>query len=402
MGDRIPERKRIALTVRFIETVAVPGKYHDGRGLGLYLRVLTGGSRQWVQRIMVSGRRAEIGLGSPPVVTLAMAREAALANKRLARDGRDPVAEKRAERDALSFADAARKAHSELAPTFRNPKDAKAFLAALEAHAFPRFGDRKAADVTSAETRQAVLAIRTTTPEAARKLALRISAVFKWCIAEGVRSDNPATAEALALPRREKTLRHRKALPHGEMAACLASVRASGAWSATKLALEFVVLTAARSGEARAARWSAIDLEAGLWQVPAERMKMKRPHRVPLSDRAAEVLGEAATLEDGSGLVFPSHRGRPLSDMTLSKLVKSLGFDADVHGFRTSFRTWAQECTDHPREVAEAALAHAVGDIVERSYARSDAFERRRALMQEWADYLVRCDTIIVPMNATR
>lgn len=403
MGDRIPERKRNRLTARFVETVAVPGKYHDGGGLGLYLRVQPGGSRQWVQRTMVRGRRQEIGLGSPPVVTLAMAREAALTNKRIAHLGRDPVAEKRAERGAPTFAEAARRAHAELAPTFKNPKDAKAFIASLETHAFPRFGDRKIAEVTSADVRQAVLAVRAKTPEVARKLALRTSAVFKWSIAEHLRSDNPATAESLALPRIEQVRRHRKALPHAEVARCIDAVRASGAWPATKLALEFAVLTATRSGEVREARWDeiALDGQGGpVWEVPAARMKMKRPHRVPLSGRAVEVLRAAEALRDASGLVFPSPRGRALSDMTMSKLVKELGFDADVHGFRTSFRTWAQEHTSFPREVAEAALAHAVGDVVERSYARSDVLALRRKLMQAWADYLAQRRGKIVPLAA--
>jgi integrase len=376
------------LTAAFVKTIKTPGRYHDGGGLGLFLRVRKGGSRQWVQRMMVQGRRVEIGLGSPPVVTLAEARDLALDNKRAAYRGRDPVAEKRAARAALTFEQAARKAHVELAPTFKNPKDAKAFLASLETHAFPRFGAKKVAAVTSADMRQAVLAVREKTPEQARKLALRASAVFKWAIAEHLRTDNPATAEALALPRLEKTRAHRKALPYAEVAGCIDRVRASGAWPATKLALEFVVLTAVRSGEARAARWDEIDAAAAVWEIPGERMKMGRPHRVPLSRRTLEILREAEALRDGSGLVFPSLRGKPLSDMTLSKLVKELGFDADVHGFRTSFRTWAQEQTNFPREVAEAALAHATGDAVERAYARSDVFAKRAKMMQAWATYL--------------
>jgi integrase len=398
----IPERKRNRLTARFVETVAMPGRYHDGGGLGLFLRVLAGGSRQWVQRLMVQGRRAEIGLGAPPVVTLAMAREAALKNKRTAYQGRDPVAEKRAARDALTFETAARKAHVELAPTFKNPKDGAAFLSALETHAFPRFGRNKVAEVTSADVRQAVLAVRTKTPEQARKLALRISAVFKWCIAEHLRPDNPATAEALALPRLEAAKVHRKALPHSEVAGCIAAVKASGAWAATKLALEFLALTACRSGEVRGARWDEIDTAAAVWEIPASRMKMKRPHRVPLSARALEILREAEAFHDGSGLIFPSPRGKALSDMTLSKLVKELGFDCDVHGFRTSFRTWAQECTNYPREVAEAALAHAVGDVVERAYARSDVFEKRRKMMQAWAGYLAARRGELVTLGAAK
>jgi integrase len=194
-----------------------------------------------------------------------------------------------------------------------------------------------------------------------------------------------------------------KALPYPEVSRCLATVRASGAWIGTKLALEFLVLTAARSGEVRMAEWSEIILHdaarvaeatTATWEVPAERMKMKRPHRVPLAPCALEILREASELGGGSGLIFPGPRGKPLSDMTLSKLVKELGFNANVHGFRTSFRTWAQEKTDYPREVAEAALAHSAGDAVERAYARSDLFDKRRAMMQDWADYLFDCTTV--------
>jgi integrase len=411
----MPERKRKGLTARFVETVARPGRYYDNGGMGLFLRVRSGGSKQWVQRIMVQGRRVEPGLGSPPVVTLAKARERALANKRIAYDGGAPMAKRHGAREALTFEAAARKAHVEISPTFKNPKDGKAFLATLEAHAFSRFGAKAVGEVTSADVRQAVLAVRARTPEVARKLALRVSAVFKWCITERLRPDNPATAEALALPKLGKVRAHRKALPHAEVAGCIAAVQASGAWPATKLALEFLVLTAARSGEVRGATWDEIDFgaaapanlansanPAAVWEIPAARMKMQRPHRVPLAPRAVEILRAAAAFRDGSGLVFPSPRGRPLSDMTLSKLVKELGFAADVHGFRTSFRTWAQECSNHPREVAEAALAHAVGDAVERAYARSDVFERRRRLMAQWAAYLAARRGEVVALGAAR
>lgn len=218
----------------------------------------------------------------------------------------------------------------------------------------------------------------------------RIGTVMKWAVAQGWRQDNPAESIDKALPKLDAASRvqHRKALPHAEVAGCIAAVRASGAWCSTKLAIEFLILTAARSGEVRAASWDEIAPEARVWEVPASRMKMKRPHRVPLSGRAMELIKAAEELRGRSGLVFPSARDRPLSDMTLSKLVKELGFNADVHGFRTSFRTWAQERTNFPREVAEAALAHAVGDTVERAYARSDVFEKRRKMMQAWADYL--------------
>ncbi len=251
--------------------------------------------------------------------------------------------------------------------------------------------------MTSGDLRKAILAARAKAPGVARKLTFRCAHVFRWAIAEGHCKVNPAMAEALALPREERAVKHRKALAYAEVARCLEEVWASKAWPATKLATEFLTLTAARSGEVRAARWDEIDLHGatsaqratgGTWTLPVERMKMKRPHRVPLSRRALGVLAEAEKLQDGSGLVFPSTRGKPLSDMTLSKLTKELGFDADVHGFRSSFRMWAQEQTAFPGEVAELALAHVNKDRVEAAYARSELFEKRRVMMEAWASYL--------------
>lgn len=391
---------RTAMTAAFVKNVALPGKYHDGKGTGLYLLVKDTGGKFWVQRITIRGKRRELGLGSPMVVTLAEARDRALENKRLVRAGGDPLAEKRKARRVLTFAEAARKTHAEVAPTLKNPKDGAAFLTTLETYMFPHIGDIPLPEVTSADVRRAILAAREKAPGVAQKLVYRTSRVFKWGIAEGMCAGNPAIAEALALPRRERTAQHRKALPYDKVADCIAAVKASGAGMTTKLALEFTILTATRSGETREARWDEMEFEGGdcatdatraTWVIPKERIKMKRPHRVPLSGRALEILRKAEALSDGSGLVFPgTKKGRPLSDMTLSKLVKELGFDADVHGFRTSFRTWTQDKTHFPREVAEAALAHKVGDAAEQAYARSDMFEKRRRMMQAWADYLVR------------
>ena len=385
------------LTAALVRSAKEPGKYHDGKGTGLYLRVEPNGSRFWVQRTTVNGKRREIGLGSPPIVSLVEAREEAEANKRLIRRGEDPLAQKRKARRQKTFEEAARAAHVELSPTWKNSKDRAAFLTSMENYIFPRFGNVPLADVTSADVRQAILVAREKAPSIAKKLIYRTSAVFKWGIAEGVCIMNPATTDALALPRVERKVQHRKALPYVEVADSIRCVQSSGAWLATKLAFEFAVLTACRSGEVRAAMWDEVEFPEGAtatsatfatWVIPAARMKMKRPHRVPLCAQAVAVLRQADSIRNATGLIFPSARGKVLSDMTLSKLVKELGIDADVHGFRTSFRTWAQEQTEYPREIAEAALAHKVGDAVERAYARSDLFEKRRAMMADWADYL--------------
>ena len=387
-----------ALTAAFVKTVREPGKYHDGGGLGLFLRVQPNGSRFWIQRITIRGKRRELGLGSFPLVSLANAREAAADNKRLARLGGDPLQAKRAAREILTFEEAALKVHEIHKPSWRNEKHANDFINSFKSYVFPEIGVVRVSDVSSADVLSVLQPIWLEKPETARRVRQRIGTVLKWAVAQGWRQDNPAENIGQALPKQSRVKVHRKAMPYQEVAMCIDAVKASRAWTATKLALEFLVLTATRSGEVRGATWDEIDIHGAdrvslatraTWIIPASRMKMKKPHRIPLSVRALEILKEAEGLKNGTGLIFPSLRGKQLSDMTLSKLVKDLGFKADVHGFRTSFRTWAQEQTVFPREVAEAALAHAGGDEVMRAYARSDVFEKRREMMDAWADYLV-------------
>lgn len=395
LSENSTRRPEKALTAQFIRSVKEPGKYFDGHGL--YLRVDKNGSRFWVQRIVIRGKRSELGLGSPALVSLSEARELALQNRKLARSGGDPLQAKRAAGAVLTFEQASRKVHELHRPTWKNEKHAAQFISTLETYVFPRVGGHKISDVTSADVLAVLSPIWTQKPETARRVKQRIGTVMKWAVAQGWRKDNPAEAISQALPKAEKVKAHRKALDYDEVPGCLAAVAASGAGMATKLALEFLVLTASRSGEVREAIWDEINLSQAIWIIPAARMKMKREHRVPLSRRACEILTEAKELGNGEGLVFPGTKlGKPLSDMTLSKLVKELGFAADVHGFRTSFRTWAQERTNFPREVAEAALAHAVGDAVEQAYARSDVFDKRRKMMDAWAGYLAQKPGTIV------
>ncbi len=382
--NRTPEK---ALTAQAVKNATGPGKYFDGHGL--YLRVDANGSRFWVQRIIIRGKRSELGLGSPSLVSLAEARAVALENRKLARAGGDPLQARREALAVLTFEEAARKVHELHKPTWRSPKHAQDFITSLENYAFPKLARLKVTDVNTADVLAVLSPIWTEKAETARRVRQRIGTVLKWAIAQGWRQDNPAENIAQALPKTAKRQAHRKALPYADVAGCLETVKASGAGQATKLAIEFLVLTATRSGEVREAVWDEIDLTAKVWEIPAARMKMKRPHRVPLSLRALEILADARALGDGTGFAFPgTKQGRPLSDMTLSKLVKELGFAADIHGFRTSFRTWAQERTNYPREVAEAALAHLTGDSVERAYARSDVFEKRRKMMEAWAAFV--------------
>lgn len=382
------KRTEKALSAAFVRTVTKQGKYTDGHGL--FLKVDPSGAKRWVQRIMIRGKRSEIGFGSASLVSLAEAREQALVNRKLARAGGDPLQAKREAAAVLTFEDAARKVHKIHEPTWRNKKHAAQFIATLETYTFPRMGKLKVSEVTTADVLAVLQPIWLAKPETAKRIKQRIGVVMKWAVANGWRQDNPAEAIAQALPKQKQPVKHRKSLPYDDVSSCLVSVRASGALRATKLALELIVLTACRSGEARLADWSEVDLAKAEWTIPAQRMKSSKEHRVPLSGRAIEVLEAAKALDDGTGLVFPSTTGRPLSDMTLSKLVKELGYDVDVHGFRTSFKMWCQERTNTPREVSEAALAHTIQNKAEAAYARSDLFEKRQDLMERWSQTIQR------------
>ena len=375
-----------ALSAAFVRAIAEAGRYCDGQGL--YLQVDPSANRRWIQRLVIGGRRCELGLGGFPLVSLKEARIQAFANRRIARAGGDPLADKRRANGAPTFAEAAARVVEQKRSSWRNPKHALDWPASLERFVFPRFGQRPVSEVTSADVLGVLAPIWHEKPETARRVRQRIGAVMQWAVAMEYRTDNPCERVTATLGRQRRVVRHMRALPHAEVAEAVATVRASGATTAAKLAFEFLVLTAARSGEVRLAHWNEINLDAEVWTVPAERMKANREHRVPLSCRAAEILQTALTLRNDSELVFPTSRGRPLSDMTLSKLLKEQGVQAVPHGFRSSFRDWTSEETNHPREVVEAALAHQVRDKVEAAYARSTLFERRRRLMADWGAYL--------------
>ena len=375
-----------ALSAAFVRSVADAGRYCDGQGL--YLHVDPSGSRRWIQRLLIRGRKRELGLGGFPLVPLKAARAQALANRRLARSGGDPLAEKRRARTTPTFTDAAARVLEQKQAGWRNPKHALDWPASLERYVFPTIGQRRVSEVTSADVLQILSPIWHEKPETARRVRQRISAVMQWAVAMEFRPDDPCDRVGVTLGRQRDVVQHMRALPYGEVKTAIETVRSSGATQPAKLAFEFLVLTAARSGEVRGALWSEIDIHRAVWTVPAARMKANRSHQVPLSPSARAVLEAARALENHSGLLFPSSRSRPLSDMTLSKLLKERGINAVPHGFRSSFRDWAAEQTNHPREVVEAALAHAVKDKVEAAYARSTLFDRRRRLMDEWATYL--------------
>jgi integrase len=325
------------------------------------------------------------------LVSLSEAREKALENRKAARAGENPLANKRASEAILSFSEAAKRVHAMHMPTWRNPKHAAQWINTLETYAFPTIGAKRITDVTSADVLAVLSPIWTQKPETAQRVRQRIGAVLKWAMAQGWRSDNPCETITNVLPKASAAQkRHMPALPYTEVASAIAAIQASQASMAAKLAFEFLVLTACRSGEVRGAMWEEIDLQKAVWSIPASRMKAKKPHNVPLSKRAIDVLQQASALSDGeTGLVFPSPiSGKQLSDMTLSKLLKEQNIAAVPHGFRSSFRDWAGEQTNIPREVAEFCLAHVTKDKTEAAYARSDLFEKRRKLMEAWNNYV--------------
>ncbi len=378
------------LSATRVKALRDPGRYSDGDGLHLF--VSKRGTKSWVQRITVDGRRRDIGLGGYPTVSLAQARKRASDNRETIGNGGDPVAEKH--RPSMpTFSEAAHTVHEANKPRWRNGSHTSAWIQTLERHAFPKIGSKPIDTIGCTDVLAVLTPIWSTKPETARRVRQRMRTIFKWAMANELTETNPA-GEAIdgALPSMPKVKAHLRALPYQEVSSALKTVDASQTSLASKHCLKFLVLTAARSGEARGATWEEIDIEGATWAIPGSRMKAGTEHRVPLSSQAFDVLMLARELEDGSGLCFPSplRPGRMLSDMTLTKVLRKadLADRATVHGFRTSFKTWTMEQTDTPWAVGEAALAHQLGGSVEQAYARSDLFDRRRVLMQQWGDYL--------------
>ena len=372
------------------KALTTPGMHGDAEGL--YLNVTHSGSRSWVQRISIEGRRREIGLGSFPTVSLARARGLAAANKAAVAEGRDPLAEKR--KAAIpTFRQAAEHTFEANKPRWRNGKHTVSWWQTLERHAFPILGDMPVDRIGREDILQVLTPIWGVRMETARRVRQRIRTILRWCMAHGYVEHNVA-GEAIdgALPPMPRLKAHLRALPYQEVAAALATVDASGAALASKLCLRFLILTAARSGEVRGATWDEIQDHAREWRIPGSRMKAGVEHRVPLSNATLEVLEQARPLRDESGLIFPSSvkPGHPMSDMTLTQVLRKTGLAerSTVHGFRSAFRDWAAECTSAPHAVMELSLAHAVGSSVEQAYARTDLIEKRRTLMQQWAKFL--------------
>lgn len=376
-----------SLTAREVRS-AKAGRHQDGEGL--FLCVGATGSKSWMLRIQAKGKRRDFGLGSSRDVSLGQAREKAAAMRKVVMAGGDPVAERnRIVETVPTFAVAARRVHEEHKPGWKNGKHQAQWLATLETYTFPAFGDLPLDKVESGHVRDALAAIWLTKPETARRVRQRIAAVLDWGHAMGFRaSEAPMRSIARGLARQPRRDGHFAALPYSQLPTLVATLQ-SARCTYGRLALEALILTAARSGEIRGATWSEIDVKARLWTVPADRMKAGKVHVVPLSRQALAVLERAQAMQAGStDLIFPgASLKRPLSDMTLLKILRDMDIKGTVHGMRSAFRDWAADATDFPSEVAEAALAHAVKSKVEAAYKRTDFLEKRRTLMETWGAY---------------
>ena len=380
------------LTAAFVKNVRKSGRYgdgHGGHGLTLDVKVSRNGriAKSWIQRIRMNGKPTHMGLGAWPVISLAMARDKAIENARALTLGHDP-------RDGTTqiptFAKAAEIVIGIHAEGWKDGgKSENQWRSSLRDYVLPTIGHKRVNDITTADVMGALVPHWTSKHETMRRVKQRVSAVMRWSMAQGYRQDDPAgDALNVALPKRGNPRQHLKALPYHEVSAALEAVDRSSSGLVTKLAFHFLVLTAARSGEVRGATWGEIDLDIATWTVPAERMKSRREHRVPLSEWALQVLSEAEKLSGNSGLIFPSPTGRQLPDSNLSKMLRRSGIGSTAHGMRSSFRQWAAERTNTPREVCELALAHVNSNAVEAAYQRSDLFDLRRKLMEAWASFL--------------
>jgi integrase len=368
---------------------AKPGRLADGKGL--YLLVGPTGCKSWVLRVQVAGKRRDYGLGSLDSLSITQARDRAKEWRALAKAGRDPSMDfKRATAIVLTFEEAARHFHKETKGSWKNPKHADQWINTLESYAFPSIGKLTVDAVDASEIQSLLIPIWQTKGETARRVRQRIATVLDYAKAKGWRpTDAPMRAvntllKALKQPRKGNFA----AMPYKDVPGFMAKLSDSDK-SVGRLALRFLVLTAARSGEVRGATWCEINLDAALWTVLAERMKMKEEHQVPLSPAALGILKEVMAHSDGKpdAVVFPGLKRQPLSDMTLSKVLKGHGGEAyTVHGFRSAFRDWCAE-TGVNNNLAESALAHAVTNRVEAAYRRTKFLDQRVGLMNEWARF---------------
>ncbi len=377
------------LTATAVKATKAAGRYGDGDGL--YLVVGKSGSRSWMVRVQKDGRRRDIGLGSAKKVSLAIARDRAAIARSQIELGVDPIAERRKAAGIPTFREAAALVYAEQRKAWKNKKHNAQWISSLEAYAFPAIGDRAVNQVDGPAVRDILAAIWLTKNETATRVRQRINTIIDWAVAKGYR-EAPLSMTIInkSLPKIPKgQKKHFAAMPYADVPAFTGQLREKSSIGA--LALRAVILTAARSGEVRLATWGEIDFEAAIWTIPAERMKAGREHVIPLSKAALAIFEEAKGHRiAGSDFVFQgTKKGKPLSDMTLTKILRDRGLPFTVHGFRSSFRDWVGEETSHAGDVAEMALAHTIKDKTEAAYRRGSMLDKRRILMDSWARFCI-------------
>ncbi|UZE49825.1 integrase arm-type DNA-binding domain-containing protein [Rhodopseudomonas sp. P2A-2r] len=384
-SGRHPEK---ALSAKAVQN-AKPGRHTDGNGL--YLVVDTTGAKRWLLRVVIKRKRCDIGLGSAALVPLAEAREKALAYRKIARQGGDPLFDDKKKRAIIpTFKEAAELVHNDRKAGYKNQKHAAQWISTLKMYAFPFIGDLPINIVGTPDVLKVLFPIWTSKEETARRVAQRIEVVFDWAKAAGHRTgDNPVEGAKHGLQKQKARKGHHAAMPFKDVPAFVKALRESNGNAASHIPLEFLILTAARTNEVLGALWSEIDIEGSTWTIPSERMKAEREHRVPLVARAIALLDQARLMSPTSNFIFVGRNvERPPSNMTLLEVLKRAKLPYTTHGFRSSFRDWAGETTAHPADVCEMALAHTIKNKTEAAYRRGDMFERRRALMADWANFL--------------
>ena len=400
------------LTALAFKAATKPGSYVDGKGLMLVVKASRdGGSvrRSWVLRLQVDGKRRDFGLGSADDVSLAEARDKADALRKQARAGIDPVAQKRADKLARltipTFKKAAEETHGEQKKAWRNAKHKDDWLSSLRLYAFPALGEIRIDLIDAPMIRDVLMPIWLAKPETARRVRQRIKAVIGWAASNGYRPALDMSVMDAGLPKQPRRDGHFAAMDWDAVPDFVAKVRKESE-TVGRMALLFTLLTACRSGETRGAVWEEFDLEAATWTIPASRMKAGREHIIPLSAPALAILERAKGLRAGrkGEPVFPGRGRKPVSDMTMTKVMRDAGQSASVHGFRSSFKDWASENTSFPDAVSEAALAHIDGNKTRRSYRRTDFFKMRIDLMAAWAAFVDGAQVIdnVVPISAAK
>lgn len=391
-------RKAKELSALEVNRLKCPGNHAVGGVAGLYLCVNDAGARSWILRTVIGGKRRHMGLGGFPDVTYAQAKEKARSARELVLRGTDPIAERRVQAQllrvqqapTLTFKEAAEGYLTAHGDTWRNSKHRAQWFSTLQTYAYPHMGTLPVREVNREHVLAALQPIWMAKNETAARLRGRIETILDWATAKQHRSgENPARWKGyldmlLAAPSRIKKVQHHRAVAIDELATFMAMLRAKEGVAAS--ALEFTILCASRSGEVRGANWSEIDLKKAVWTIPAERMKAGKQHRVPLSGAAVAVLTRQRRFGD-SDLVFASSRGGMLSDMSMTAVMRRMEVNAVPHGFRSTFRDWARERTDFARDLAEDALAHVLENKVEAAYRRGDALDKRRIMMESWADF---------------